>query len=88
MRKSSTAGVSSLFLSVSFFSFISPAAMASKFRALEAGGLPYATIPSHYFIRSFSNTLTACSFDFRAALISLTYIVRLLLSYSRPVDHY
>ena len=89
MQKSSTAGVSSLFLSVSFFSFISPAAaMASKFRALEAGGLPYATIPSHYFIRSFSNTLTACSFDFRAALISLTYIVRFLLSYSRPVDHY
>ena len=51
MRKSSTAGVSSLFLSVSFYSFISPAAMASKFRALEVTieGLPYATIPSHYF---------------------------------------
>ena len=74
MRKSSTAGVSSLFLSVSFFSFISPAAMASEFRALEAGGLPYATIPSHYFIRSFSNTLTACFFSIPVPLsfLSLT----------------
>ena len=62
--------------------------MASKFRALEAGGLPYATIPSHYYIRSFSNTPTACFFDSRAALISLTYIVRFLLSNSRPVDQY
>ena len=60
--------------------------MASKFRAIEAGGLPYATIPSHYFYQKlFQTRLQRALFDFRAALI---YIIRLLASISRPVVYY
>ena len=47
--------------------------MASKFRALEAGGLPYATIPSHYFIRSFSNTLT-CTARVLSIAVPLSFL--------------
>ena len=85
MWKSSTAGVSSLFLSVSFFSFISPAAMASKFRAQKLVVCLTQPFPAIILSEAFRTPLQRVS---RAALISLTYIVRFLLSNSRPVDHY
>ena len=87
MRKSSSAGVSSQLVSVSFFYFFYQS--RSYGLKISCNRSWWSALRNHsqplFLSEAFQTRLQRALFDFRAALI---YIIRFLASISRPVVYY